>query len=175
MSSERAYELDQYYTNTDIVKRCLNTIDLSIYDLVVEPSAGEGAFYNLLDHPNKIGIDLEPKCDGVIEQDFLTWKLDNFPPRVLTIGAPPFGLGIGVGYQLALDFIEHASTFSTTIAFILPNGFKKQVVHNRVPLNFWKTIEIDIPGDSFTFKGEPFKGFPCVWNIYEKRNKVRLH
>ena len=169
-SNDKAYELDQYYTKKDIAQRCLNTIDLSPYDLVVEPSAGEGAFYNLINHPNKIGIDLEPKCNGVIEHDFLTWKLDNFPPKVLTIGAPPFGLGIGVGYQLALDFIEHASTFSTVIAFILPNGFKKERVHRRVPSNFCKLMDMNIRGDSFTFKGEPYDGYPCVWQIYMKRN-----
>ena len=80
------------------------------------------------------------------------------------------GLGIGVGYQLALDFIEHASTFSTVIAFILPNGFKKERVHRKVPSNFCKLMDMDILGDSFTFKGKPYDGHPCVWQIYMKRN-----
>ena len=55
-SNDKAYELDQYYTKKDIAQMCINTLDLSSYDLVIEPSAGEGAFYNLINHPNKIGM-----------------------------------------------------------------------------------------------------------------------
>ena len=141
---------------------------------MVEPSAGMGAFYNLIDHPNKIGIDIEPKCSGVIKQDFLQWDDDVVnpfgpQPKVLTIGNPPFGRQ----GSLAMKFIKHASIFSTTIAFILPRGFKKRSVYDRVPLNFWKVNEINIPRDSFTFNREPFD-VPCVWLEYEKKNKLRI-
>ena len=115
MGKKKDYGLDQFYTNSDIAKKCIDTIDVSKYDIVVEPSAGMGAFYNLIDHPNKVGIDLEPKCDGAIKQDFLQWDLNEFPlPKVLTIGNPPFGRQ----GSLAMKFIKHASIFSTTIAFI---------------------------------------------------------
>ena len=59
MGKKKDYGLDQFYTNSDIAKKCIDTIDVSKYDMVVEPSAGMGAFYNLIDHPNKVGIDLE--------------------------------------------------------------------------------------------------------------------
>ena len=78
MGRKKDYGLDQFYTNTDIAQECIDTIDVSKYDIVVEPSAGMGAFYNLIDHPNKIGIDIEPKCSGVIKQDFLEWNLNEF-------------------------------------------------------------------------------------------------
>ena len=169
MGRKKDYGLDQFYTNSDIAKKCIDTIDVSKYDIVVEPSAGMGAFYNLIDHPNKIGVDIEPKCSGVIKQDFLQWDLNEFPlPKVLTIGNPPFGRQ----GSLAMKFIKHASIFSTTIAFILPRGFKKRSVYDRVPLNFWKVNEINIPRDSFTFNREPFD-VPCVWMEYEKKNKLR--
>ena len=171
MGNKKDYGLDQFYTNSDIAKKCIDTIDISKYDIVVEPSAGTGAFYNLIEHPKKIGIDLELKCDGVIKQDFLEWGLDEFFPRpkVLTIGNPPFGRNS----SLAQKFIKHASIFSTTIAFILPRGFKKRSVYDRVPLNFWKVNEIGIPENSFTYNGEPFD-VPCVWMEYEKKNKLRI-
>ena len=171
MGNKKDYGLDQFYTNSDIAKKCIDTIDISKYDIVVEPSAGTGAFYNLIEHPKKIGIDLELKCDGVIKQDFLEWGLDEFFPRpkVLTIGNPPFGRQ----GSLAMKFIKHASIFSITIAFILPRGFKKRSVYDRVPLNFWKVNEIGIPENSFTYNGEPFD-VPCVWMEYEKKNKLRI-
>ena len=170
MGKKKDYGLDQFYTNSDIAKQCIDSIDITKYDIVVEPSAGTGAFYNLIDHPNKIGIDLEPKCNGVIKQDFLEWNLNEFPlPKVLTIGNPPFGRQ----GSKAQKFIKHASIFSTTIAFILPRGFKKRSVYDRVPLNFWKINEIAIPRNSFTFNGESYD-VPCVWMEYEKKNKLRI-
>ena len=174
MGKKKDYGLDQFYTNTDIAQECIDTIDVSKYDIVVEPSAGMGAFYNLIDHPNKIGIDIEPKCSGVIKQDFLQWDDDVVnpfgpQPKVLTIGNPPFGRQ----GSLAMKFIKHASIFSITIAFILPRGFKKRSVYDRVPLNFWKVNEIGIPENSFTYNGEPFD-VPCVWMEYEKKNKLRI-
>ena len=137
-----------FYTNLDIAKQCIDSIDITKYDAVVEPSAGAGAFYNQINHKNKIGVDLEPKCDGVIKQDFLKWGLDEFFPRpkVLTIGNPPFGRQ----GSLAQKFIKHASVYSNTIAFILPRGFKKRSVYDRVPLNFWNVNEIDIPENSIS-------------------------
>ena len=170
MGRKKDYGLDQFYTNTSVAQYCINTIDVSKYDIVVEPSAGTGAFYNLIDHPNKIGIDLEPKCDGVIKQDFLEWHLNEFPiPNVLTIGNPPFGRQ----GSLALKFIKRAAIFSNTIAFILPRGFKKRSVYDKVPLNFWKVNEINIPENSFIYNGKPFD-VPCVWVEYEKKSKLRI-
>ena len=170
MGNKKDYGLDQFYTNSDIAKKCIDTIDISKYDIVVEPSAGTGAFYNLIEHPKKIGIDLELKCDGVIKQDFLEWGLDVFFPRpkVLIIGNPPFGRQ----GSLAMKFIKQASVFSDTIAFILPRGFKKRSVYDKVPLNFWNVNEFDIPKNSFTYNGKPFD-VPCVWIEYQKQGKLR--
>jgi len=170
LGKKKDYGLDQFYTNLDMAKQCIDSIDITKYDVVVEPSAGAGAFYNQINHKHKIGVDLEPKCDGVIKQDFLKWDLNEFAlPKVLTIGNPPFGRQ----GSLAMKFIKHASIFSTTIAFILPRGFKKRSVYDRVPLNFWKVNEIGIPENSFTYNGEPFD-VPCVWMEYEKKNKLRI-
>ena len=169
MGKKKDYGLDQFYTNSDIAKKCIDTIDVSKYDIVVEPSAGMGAFYNQINHKHKIGVDLEPKCDGVIKNDFLKWNLNEFPTyKVLTIGNPPFGRQ----GSSAMKFIKHASIFSTTIAFILPRGFKKRSVYDRVPLNFWEVNQMDIPKNSFTYNEKPFD-VPCVWIEYQKQGKSR--
>ena len=70
--------LDQFYTKEIIAKLCWNhlietisSLDKSINDLFfLEPSAGKGAFYNLMPEHRRIGMDLEPKCAGVKLQDF---------------------------------------------------------------------------------------------------------
>ncbi len=181
LGKKKDYGLDQFYTNLDIAKQCIDSIDITKYDVVIEPSAGAGAFYNQINHKYKMGFDLEPKCDGVHQQDFLKYKHPftshnlsfmesklNKQPKILTIGNPPFGRQ----GSLAQKFIKQASEFSDTIAFILPRGFKKRSVYDRVPLNFWNVNEIDIPENSFSFNGEPYD-VPCVWIEYQKQDKLR--
>ena len=34
MSRKKDYGLDQFYTNTNIAKKCIDTIDISKYDIV---------------------------------------------------------------------------------------------------------------------------------------------
>jgi len=41
----------------------------------LEPSVGEGCFYDLLPANKKIGIDIEPKRKDVIKSDYLKYKL----------------------------------------------------------------------------------------------------
>ena len=45
--------LDQFYTNNDVAYKCYtkikNLIDINSYDIHLEPSAGNGSFYNLMD------------------------------------------------------------------------------------------------------------------------------
>ena len=165
-------DLDQFYTKSEVAQKCINLLKkpISEYDMVIEPSAGTGAFYNLIDHSNKVGIDIEPKCDGVIRKDFLNWYPNEFPrPKdILTIGNPPFGKQSSI----AIKFIKNASTFSDTIAFILPRGFKKRSVYDKVPLNFWKVNEFDIEPNSFIFDDEEYD-VPCVWMEFEKRIELR--
>jgi len=71
--------LDQYYTNPTIAQVCMNTIydivDIDTIDVVVEPSAGTGSFFNLMDASKSIGMDLDPKYPNVIAQDYFSFGL----------------------------------------------------------------------------------------------------
>ena len=44
--------MDKFYTNINIAKKCLTnlykTININEYDYYLEPSAGNGSFFNLL-------------------------------------------------------------------------------------------------------------------------------
>ncbi|HRS42478.1 MAG TPA: hypothetical protein P5530_01200 [Candidatus Diapherotrites archaeon] len=171
--------LDKYYTNIDIAKYCYNSL-LSIAKkhnfnvneyIFLEPSAGDGAFYNLLPK-NKIGIDLEPEGKGIKKQDFFDW-IPNKKEKYITIGNPPFGLR---GW-LALAFINKAAEFSDLVGFILPMYFAsdgKGSAKNRVKgLTLLHSEEL--PSDVF-HNGKPIK-INTVWQVWgktKKKNKFEL-
>lgn len=120
-----AKEKDQFFTEPSAAVDCLsslyallrdNNIDPNEYTFI-EPSAGDGSFFNCLPPDRRIGLDIEPRADGVIAQDFLTWTPP--PGKYICVGNPPFGLR---GHT-ALKFINHASTFCDFVAFIVPQLF----------------------------------------------------
>ena len=61
--------LDQFYTKDEIVEKYLGILQTYInyndYDYILEPSAGIGSFYKKLPIEKRIGIDLEPKYEGI--------------------------------------------------------------------------------------------------------------
>jgi hypothetical protein len=133
---KRKVAAEQYFTSAELARRCVDSVaarfTLAEFDLVVEPSAGEGAFFELLPSDKRIGIDILPQHPGLIEADFLAWQPPATAGRILTIGNPPFGQRAA----LAFDFLAHAAAFSDMIAFILPRSFNKYTFINRVPRQF---------------------------------------
>jgi hypothetical protein len=131
----KSRQLDQFYTKKEVALKYYQITDSFLQknhieiDMWLEPSAGTGAFYNLLPI-NKIGIDLEPKIENVIEHDFLTYILED--KRYVTIGNPPFGKNS----SLAIKFFNKCAEKSEVIAFILPKTFKKDSVINKLNKNF---------------------------------------
>ena len=120
-----AKEKDQFFTSKETARYCYGkvievlsslNVDLDNYT-IIEPSAGDGSFYNLFPENKKIGIDIEPKCSNVIRSDFLVWNPKT--KQNICIGNPPFGLR----GNLALKFINHAAEFSDFVCFILPQLF----------------------------------------------------
>lgn len=145
--SER--EKDQFFTPEITAKYCLEktyeilkqkNIDISKYNFI-EPSAGSGNFLNLLPEDRRIGIDIEPKTDEIIEADFLDWYPST--KNNIAVGNPPFGMR----GHLALKFMNHASEFCDFVCFILPQNFDsngKGSCKNRVKnMNLLYTEKID--------------------------------
>ena len=118
-------KLDKFYTKSSIAKLCLSQLDLSQYDFILEPSAGNGSFSHLI--PNCYAIDIEPESEDIIKQDFFLYEPEN-KNKILVIGNPPFGQQS----NLALRFFNHAAEFADTIAFILPKSFKKISLQNQL-------------------------------------------
>jgi len=164
--------LDQFYTKQEIANTCLekalNIIKKEnlIFDTYLEPSAGTGAFFNILPE-NKIGIDLEPKTANVIQSDF--FEYDKLQDIYFTIGNPPFGKNS----SLAIRFFNKCATVSVGIGFIVPKTFKKDSVKNKLDAYFHLFYEKDLPENSFEFDDQE-KDVPCVFQIWLKKDYPRL-
>ena len=118
---------DSYFTSSDTAKKCINifyevlkkeNIDTNQYTFI-EPSAGDGGFYDLLITNNKIGIELIDRREDFIKSDFLKWKPNDLSKKYISIGNPPFGIRGAV----ALAFLNRCLLFSDYVGFILPMSF----------------------------------------------------
>lgn len=147
-------KLDQFYTKKDVVLNILKNIDLSQYDLIVDPSAGDGAFYSRIDHPNKIAFDIDPQADNIVKCDFLNYNLTTHinKDKVLSLTNPPFGKQ----GSLALKFMKKCAEFSNTIAFILPLSFVKDSLQSRVMSDFHLVYEEILNEDSFLLENNSY-------------------
>ncbi len=127
MKENSSNVLDQYFTKPSVALKCFQKACEVIkkYEnlddfIFLEPSAGDGVFYDLFPKNRRIGIDIEPKRDGFIQCDFLNYKLPTHQ-KIICLGNPPFGHR-GV---MALEFINHARSCDF-VCFILPMFFESQ-------------------------------------------------
>ena len=140
---------DTFYTPEDTVRQLIGLIgDMSAFDTIIEPSAGDGAILSML--PSRaVGYDLSPLATGITRMNWLEpvtvdgdaddsmyipYKaaLWGYPHRTLVIGNPPFGRQ-GV---LASRFINECSGWASTVAFIMPRSFLKDSMMNRIDRRF---------------------------------------
>jgi hypothetical protein len=160
---------DKFYTKIELSKYLINLINVSKYDVVIEPSAGNGSFFNQIEHQNKIGLDLVPESDNIIEMDWFNFNLNENYINSLVIGNPPFG---NQG-SIALKFIKKCDDLNiNTIAFILPKSFKKDSFKIKIPTKYHLTMEFDIDDNSFTLNGNDYN-VPCVFQVWERRSEDR--
>jgi predicted RNA methylase len=166
-------ELDQFYTRPKIAAQCMTLVAAAVAKHVdgvvgtwLEPSAGKGAFLNLMPSP-RLGLDLDPAHGDVIEQNFLTWDGgENLPGPVVTVGNPPFGKNA----SLALKFVNRAAKFSDLVCMILPRTFEKHAMQAKV-VNTHELLENHtLDPDSFSFDGVDY-AVPCCFQIWKRLAK----
>jgi predicted RNA methylase len=168
--------IDKYYTDTNVVKMLIQHvvkhIDITNKDLVIEPSAGNGAFINSIKLlcENYVFYDIEPDHKDIIQQDYLKLDASNLKKfnRVHIVGNPPFGRQS----SLAIKFIKKSCEFCDTISFILPKSFKKDSLKSKFDTNFHLKCEIDVPDNSFLVNSKPHD-VPCVFQIWKKCDEKR--
>jgi hypothetical protein len=150
---------------------CLSLLNLDDYDLVIEPSAGNGSFSRNINHGNTVGLDIKPECSSICEQDWFTYEIDMNYKNVLIVGNPPFGLR----NKLSSEFIQHAATFDNvkTIAFILPDVYNKHTLQKRIPTEFRLNCIQKLPAESFEINGAPFN-LPCSFFVFDKSTGLDL-
>ena len=168
--------LDQYFTNKELAnslyQKTLDVIqkyETNVNDyLWLEPSAGDGCFFDLLPENRRIGVDISPLRDDILKSDYLKFYLPN--DKLIVIGNPPFGHR-GV---MALNFINH-STKAEYVCFILPMFFESKgkgsikyrvrglnLIHSqRLPKNSFYEAKTKKPVD-----------VKCVFQIWSKNYKL---
>lgn len=162
--------LDQFYTNEDIAEKYYSLlrekVDINEYNYLLEPSAGSGSFYNLLDTSKRIGLDLDPKVPGLIQTDFLKWEPEK-DKKYLVLGNPPFGRVS----SLAIKFFNKSAEFADCIAFIIPRTFKRTSVQNKLSLDFKLVYSEDLPMKPCCFT--PNMDAKCCFQIWKRTETKR--
>lgn len=163
---------EQYYTKDELASSLVCKLNelmpLDTFDLIIEPSAGTGAFMKYLPEDKLFACDIEPKYKGIECMNYLETTFETINRNILVIGNPPFGRQS----TLAKQFIKHSCKFASVIAFILPLSFKKVSMSNSFSLNFHKIYEQELPLNSFIYESNEYS-VPCVFQVYLKRDTER--
>jgi len=176
--------LDKFYTNKDIVGVCYDAIkkhlDIDKNELIIEPSAGNGAFINIIKKlsNNHRFYDIKPENEEIIKKDFLELRFEDCNEAhgigsgsgCHIIGNPPFGNKS----SKAISFIKHATNtlMAKSVSFILPISFKKASLQKSFPPNYHLVYQTVLAPNSFTHFGIP-KNIKTVFQIWIKKNRPR--
>ena len=63
--------LDRFYTKSDVAASLIGHLNLAEYKLIIEPSAGSGAFSDLIE--GCVALDIEPAKEGIIKMDYFDY------------------------------------------------------------------------------------------------------
>jgi hypothetical protein len=169
--------MDKFYTIPAISSNCINTIGSKYnwdnWDLVVEPSAGNGSFLLQIPTDKKIGIDILPEHPDIIEMDFFDYRPHPLQlpcignSNILVIGNPPFGRVSSI----AVKFFNHSAEWASVIAFIIPKTFRRVSIQNRLNRMFHLVYDDDIPSEPCSFT--PPMQAKCCFQIWEKKEEPR--
>jgi hypothetical protein len=163
--------LDKFYTIPSYSKKCIDNVsemyDILKWDLIVEPSAGNGSFLNQLPGTNKIGIDICPEHPNIVKQDFFDYSPPADKANILVLGNPPFGRVS----SLAIKFFNHSAQWASVIAFIIPRTFRRVSVQNKLDEMFHLVYDEEVPTNPCCFS--PPMMVKCSFQIWEKRQTKR--
>jgi len=163
--------LDKFYTIPAISEKCISVVgskyDWDKWDLVIEPSAGNGSFLTKIPITKKIGFDISPEHTDIIKKDFFDYRPPSEITNILVIGNPPFGKIS----SLAVKFFNHSAEWCSVIAFIIPKTFRRVSLQNRLHEKFHIVHDEEIPTEPCSFS--PPMSVKCCFQIWEKRAEDR--
>lgn len=164
-------KLDKFYTLPEVAKGCIQLVSTCYnwkeWDLVLEPSAGNGSFLLQIPTQNRIGIDIAPDHEQIQEQDFFAYTPPENAKRIMVIGNPPFGKCS----SLAVKFFQHASKWADVIAFIVPRTFRRISIQNKLNPYFHLRIDMEIPNEPCAFT--PPMMAKCCFQVWERKTTRR--
>ena len=156
--------MDEFYTRLDVARECWSELRQLMGELgldeniahFIEPSAGDGVFYDLLPSDRRVGYDIEPRHPEVECRDFLAHGVDALIAgdiNTVVIGNPPFGKR----GKLAVQFFVQAARTANTIGFIVPIIFRKYFIHKQLPADFRWVRSKALPRTAFRLPdGKPY-------------------
>jgi hypothetical protein len=166
--------LDKFYTIPSYSKKCIDKVfelyEKSSFDLIVEPSAGDGSFFNQLECDNKIGIDISPENTNILKMDFFDYLPHshmNIINNILVIGNPPFGKISSI----AIKFFNHSAKWANVIAFIIPRTFRRPSVQNKLNNMFHLIYDEDVSTKPCCFT--PQMMVKCCFQIWKRKEIER--
>jgi hypothetical protein len=168
---------DQFFTSKATAKQCYDIFNDVIRSFgsnpdeyeYVEPSVGNGNFYNLFPEDRRIGIDIESDMQDAVICDYLKWE-PQADKKYLVLGNPPFGLRS----NLALRFLNH-SNYADFVGFILPQIFDsegKGSAKNRV-LGLNLIYSAPIRPDFYYPDGKEVK-VNVIFQIWSKHHSIEV-
>jgi hypothetical protein len=119
----------------------------------------------------RIGLDIEPRQQNIVAQDYLSWVPDTrLHQKYTVIGNPPFGLR----GQLALKFINYSARFADYVCFILPQLFEsdgKGVPRKRVQgFHLVHSEKLSKSQSSFEYPDGKKVNVECIFQVWSKHH-----
>lgn len=164
-------ELDRFYTDPGAALELIQRVDIDRYDLIIEPSAGMGAFSRWI--PRVYALDIAPGVPDVMRGDWLKTSRDDVPDyqNLLVIGNPPFGIRGAMAKQFIIHSIDDMG--ARGIAFILPMTFVKQS-NQRMFDASWRLIDMYPLGRmGFTLPDGSITDIPCAFYWWSCDDTIR--
>lgn len=167
----------QFFTRPEVAQVCIDFFaryvrPLDEFDLIVEPSAGEGAFYDVLPANRRYGVDIDAEPGSVIERaDFLKWAPEYHEQvkRIAVLGNPPFGKA-GV---LAMAFLNHALSFADYVGLIVPAVLNKRSYLNRVRSDALLVASLPMPHKAFVHGGKDYVPLNTIFQVWRRSTIAR--
>lgn len=168
MDKNTAKALDKYYTNDDVASECYELFESVIHPqaLIVEPSAGAGAFLRASEDREIVGLDIHPEQENIVRHDFLLDPLSNHVDMtrdIVFLGNPPFGRKGDV----AVNFINTALNYGSFVGFVLPIQFRKWSAQKRIVESAKLIIDHDLKSSSFSFLNQPYD-LRCSFQVWAR-------
>jgi hypothetical protein len=164
--------MDIFYTSENNVNFVCSKLEFSKYDLVIEPSGGNGSFIKYFQKHNisYYSCDINPQYETIVREDFLNLDTKKFMGKILTLGNPPFGKN----NSLTTKFFNKAANFSRVIGFIVPKSFRKPSVQKRLNRNFHLIEDFELVDQNYVNESGKIQLVPTIFQIWEYRDELRV-